>query len=66
MPETEFVSKVSQIEARAQKAYDADDRQWFYTAPLDHLTMLWGIACAAGAAYDDEVYDALDQRGWFD
>jgi hypothetical protein len=60
------VSKVSQIEARAQKAYDAEDRQWFYEAPLDHLTLLWGICCATGAAYDDEVYDALADRGWFD
>ena len=67
MPETEIVSKVAQIEARAQKAYDEEDQGWFDAAPLDHLTLLWGIACATmHLACDDEVYEALDKRGWFD
>jgi hypothetical protein len=64
----EQVSKVQAIEARAQAAYDQDDRKWFYDAPLDHLAVLWGIACAnlSGASWDDEVFDALAERGWFD
>lgn len=60
------MSKVQTIEARAQAAYEREDQAWFDSAPLDHLAVLWGIACATGAAWDDEVYDALDKRGWFD
>lgn len=63
---TETVSKVAKIEARAGKAYDGGDFEWFNNAPLDHLAVLWGIACVQDAAWDDEVYDALDRRGWFE
>ena len=66
MPETP--SKVAAIRARADAAYEKDDRAWFYNAPLDHLAVLWGLACAtmAGASWDDEVFDALAARGWFE
>lgn len=59
-------SKIQVLEQRAQVAYDKDDRRWFYDQPLANLTALWGVACAAGAAWDDEVFDALAERGWFD
>jgi hypothetical protein len=64
----EPVSKVAGIEARADKAYEAEDEAWFFNAPLDHLAVLWGIACARdmGASWDDEVFEALDRHGWFD
>jgi hypothetical protein len=64
----ETVSKVATITASADAAYDKDDREWFYNAPLDHLAVLWGIACAniSGASWDDEVFDALAARGWFE
>lgn len=65
MATTTAPSKVQQIEAAAQSAYDAGEGDWFRCAPLDHLTMLWGIACATGVAYDDELYDELARRGWF-
>lgn len=66
--EVPSVSKVAQIQTLADAAYDRDDRQWFYNAPLDYLCVLWGIACANpfGASWDDEVFDALAERGWFE
>lgn len=62
------MSKVTAIQQCADAAYERQDQEWFDTAPLDHLAVLWGIACAtlAGASWDDEVYDALAKRGWFD
>lgn len=66
------MSKVSDLQARAQEAYDRDVSDaseiyaWFYALPDIDLGVLWGIACSEGCAYDDEVYEALDQRGWFD
>jgi hypothetical protein len=52
----------------AMAAYDREDQGWFDAAPTDVLAFLWGIACSdvSGAAWDDEVYDALATRGWFD
>ena len=52
----------------ADAAYEREDQGWFYAQPLDTLTFLWGIACASvsGASWDDEVYDALAARNWFD
>lgn len=52
----------------AMAAYDREDQEWFNALPTESLTFLWGIACAdvSGAAWDDEVYDALAPRGYFD
>jgi hypothetical protein len=63
---TETKGKLQQIQERAQTAYDAEDINWFRDQPLSHLAVLWGACCAEGAAYDDEVYDALDERHWFE
>jgi hypothetical protein len=61
-------SKAQVLLADATAAYDREDQAWFNAAPTDTLAFLWGIACAdvSGAAWDDEVYDALASRGWFD
>lgn len=60
------MSKVQMLQQRAQQAYDAEDQAWFDALPETDLGVLWGIACAEGAPYDDEVYDALEKRAWFD
>jgi hypothetical protein len=60
------VSKVQMIEARADKAYLTLDQAWFNALPDIDLGVLWGIACAQGAAWDDEVYEALAARGFFE
>lgn len=60
------MSKVSDLQARANKAYDNEDQRWFDALPGTDLGVLWGLACSEGVAYDDEVYEALDRRGWFD
>jgi hypothetical protein len=65
-------SKVQVIEARAAKAYESDNpdrdkvQAWFNALPDVDLGVLWGIACTQGASWDDEVFEALDQRGWFE
>jgi hypothetical protein len=66
--EQETVSKVAAIETLAEAAYERQDQAWFDNAPLDYLAVLWGAACAnlSGASWDDEVFDALAKRGWFD
>jgi hypothetical protein len=60
------MSKVSDLQARASEAYDDEDQAWFDRLPETDLGVLWGLACSEGVAYDDEVYEALAQRGWFD
>ena len=67
MSDTETVSKAATIIAGADAAYDREDRAWFYALPTESLTLLWGVAVAnvSGASWDDEVYDALAERGWF-
>ncbi len=51
----------------ATAAYDREDQAWFDALPTDALTFLWGVACTSlTAAWDDEVFDALASRGWFD
>jgi len=65
-------SKVQTLQQRAQEAYDTDyanqgDVQvWFNSLPDIDLGVLWGLACSEGVAYDDEVFEALDRRGWFE
>ena len=61
-------SKASVLLADAMAAYDREDQAWFDALPTDVLAFLWGVAVAdlSGAAWDDEVYDALASRGWFD
>jgi hypothetical protein len=62
------VSKAATIIAGADAAYDREDQAWFDALPTESLTLLWGVACAtlAGASWDDEVFDALAKRGWFE
>jgi hypothetical protein len=59
-------SKVATLITEADKAYDAVDQAWFEGLPTEDLTALWGVACATDVSWDDEVYDALDKRGWFE
>lgn len=66
MTNTVTKSKIQVLEERATQAYDKEDQKWFYDQPTDVLAALWGVACAAGAAWDDEVFDALAERGWFE
>lgn len=60
------MSKVAALIAEADKAYEAEDQAWFEALPTENLTALWGIACVTDVSWDDEVYDALAARGWFD
>jgi hypothetical protein len=59
-------SKVRMLMARAEKAYAAENRGWFTALPTADLAALWGVACVTEAPWDDEVYDALAARGWFE
>jgi hypothetical protein len=59
-------SKVQTIQQAAQQAYDREDQAWFDSLPAIDLGVLWGLACTESVSYDDEVFDALAKRGWFD
>ena len=65
---SETVSKAATIITGADAAYEREDQEWFNALPTESLTLLWGVAVAnvSGASWDDEVYDALAVRGWFD
>lgn len=55
--------------AAADAAYDREDQEWFNSQSTEDLVALWEVACdllAGGAAWDDEVFEALDARGHFD
>ena len=60
------MSKVAALVAEAEKAYEAENLAWFEAQPTEDLTALWGVACAAEASWDDEVFDTLAARGWFE
>lgn len=72
MTDTVTKSKIQVLQEGADKAYALDtgnardNYAWFYAQPLENLTALWAIACVQGAAWDDEVYDALAALGWFE
>lgn len=61
-------SKVRDLMTAANTAYDAENTAWFEALPTEDLAALWGVACTSpgGASWDDEVYDALAERGWFE
>lgn len=61
-------SKVAALQNAADAAYDTENVAWFEALPTEDLTALWGVVCAtlAGASWDDEVFDALAKRGWFE
>lgn len=61
-----MMSKVAALMAEAEKAYDAENQGWFDALPTEDLTALWGIACVTDVSWDDEVFDAVAPRGWFD
>lgn len=55
----------------ADGAYERQDRAWFYSLPTEKLVQLWGAVSAENfltpaGAWDDEVADALAERGYFD
>jgi len=52
----------------AEAAYDRNDQGWFNGQTTEVLVAMWAIACDInqGACWDDEVYDALAERGHFD
>lgn len=60
-------SKLASLMTAADTAYDAENQAWFEALPTEDLIALW-VACAniGGASWDDEVFDALDKRGWFE
>ena len=60
------MSKVARLIAEAEKAYDGEHPAWFESLPTEDLTALWGVACVAEVGWDDEVYDALVKRDWFE
>lgn len=62
-----MASKITTLQDEADKAYFAQDKGWFESLPTEDLTALWGVACSTeGGSWDDEVFDALDRRGWFE
>lgn len=52
----------------AEAAYDREDQGWFNSQTTEALSFLWSIACdiTLGASWDDEVYEALALRGFFE
>lgn len=56
------------ITTRAAVAYDAEDQSWFNALGNLELLALWELCCDIETmpAYDDEVFDALAARGYFD
>lgn len=61
------LTKSERLVRDANAAYDDENREWFYAQETEDLVYLWSICCDInqGAAWDDEVYDALAERGHF-
>lgn len=63
-----YARDTGSIELAADLAYDRDDHAWFYAQSTSDLMTLWALCCDINTmpAYDDEVYDALAERGHFE
>lgn len=62
-------SRAAVLMDQADKAYEAQDDAWFEAQSDADLGFLWGVVIASGLAmpgWDDEVFEALAKRGWFD
>jgi hypothetical protein len=62
------VIDIAALERDADAAYDREDQGWFNALSTEALEALWAIACDivnGGASWDDEVYEALAERGYF-
>lgn len=56
------------LERAADAAYDREDQAWFNAQSTEDLETLWAQACdiaERGAAWDDEVHEALAARDYF-
>ena len=56
------------VMAEADAAYEREDREWFNALPTETLAAMWARCCDIESmpSWDDEVYDALHPRGYFD
>ena len=70
---SELRSENTVLFAAADTAYNTDDDAWFETLSEAELVTLWASvsgenmsAGKGGGAWDDEVYEALNSKGWFD
>ena len=68
MSGTELRAQHADLFAAADAAYDQDDRAWFYGLSTEDLLVLWDSVSGANfidaeGPWDDEVYDALAERG---
>jgi hypothetical protein len=57
-----------EIMAEAEAAYDREDQGWFDALPTETLAAMWVLCCdlATMPSWDDEVYEALYPRGYFE
>lgn len=69
----ELRSENTVLFAAADTAYLADDDAWFEALSEAELVTLWASVSGenmsfgkGGGAWDDEVYEALASKGWFD
>ena len=54
--------------ADAERAYDRQDQDWFNALSTETLAAMWVLCCdiATMPSWDDEVYEALYPRGFFE
>lgn len=69
----ELRSENAELFAGADAAYAADDWSWFEKLSEAELSLLWDsvsgenmLAGKSGGPWDDEVYEALNDKGFFD
>lgn len=68
---TDYDTKTKTLNDGAEAAYDREDRAWFTALTTEDLETLWAqvsgpnLFTPAGP-WDDEVFDALAERGWFE